>query len=498
MNRKNAWASYTREQTKAVYDFSEDYKKFLDNAKTEREAVDALVNMAEDEGFRELSRLIESGEQLKAGDKVYTVWMNKSIVLFKIGKEPMENGLNILGAHIDSPRLDVKQNPLYEDSGLAYLDTHYYGGIKKYLYVALPLAIHGVIVRKDGTTTILNVGEDEDDPVFFISDLLIHLSQELMTKKASEVVAGEALDLVIGHKPFILEGDEKESKKDEDADETLTRGQEYAVRAEKEEGAEAKKIKGAVRRGILAILKDEYEVEEDDFISAELEIVPAGKARDAGLDRSMILGYGQDDRVCAYPSMRAICEVGDVERTSCCILVDKEEIGSVGATGMRSHFFENAVAEVMNLTGDYSELKVRRCLANSCMLSSDVSAGFDPNYASAFEKKNAAYLGCGLVFNKFTGSRGKSGSNDANAEYVAEIRRALGEAGVVYQTAELGRVDLGGGGTIAYILALYGMNVIDSGVAVLNMHAPWEATSKADIYEALKGYIAFLEKVRAV
>ena len=285
MNRKNAWASYTREQTKAVYDFSEDYKKFLDNAKTEREAVDALVNMAEDEGFRELSRLIESGEQLKAGDKVYTVWMNKSIVLFKIGKEPMENGLNILGAHIDSPRLDVKQNPLYEDSGLAYLDTHYYGGIKKYLYVALPLAIHGVIVRKDGTTTILNVGEDEDDPVFFISDLLIHLSQELMTKKASEVVAGEALDLVIGHKPFILEGDEKESKKDEDADETLTRGQEYAVRAEKEEGAEAKKIKGAVRRGILAILKDEYEVEEDDFISAELEIVPAGKARDAGLDR---------------------------------------------------------------------------------------------------------------------------------------------------------------------------------------------------------------------
>ena len=340
MNKKNAWATYTREQTKAAYDFSEYYKKFLDNAKTEREAVDTLVNMAEAEGFRELSRLIESGEKLNAGDKVYTVWMNKSIILFKIGKEPMENGMNILGAHIDSPRLDVKQNPLYEDSGLAYLDTHYYGGIKKYLYVALPLAIHGVIVRKDGTTTILNVGEDADDPVFFISDLLIHLSQELMTKKASEVVAGEALDLVIGHKPFILEGDDKESKKDEEADETLTRGQEYAVRAEKEEGAEAKKIKGAVRRGILAILKDEYEVEEDDFISAELEIVPAGKTRDAGLDRSMILGYGQDDRVCAYPSMRAICEVGDVERTSCCILVDKEEIGSVGATGMRSHFFE--------------------------------------------------------------------------------------------------------------------------------------------------------------
>ena len=436
MNRKNAWASYTREQTKAAYDFSENYKKFLDNAKTEREAVDTLVNMAEDEGFRELSRLIESGEQLKAGDKVYTVWMNKSIVLFKIGKEPMENGLNILGAHIDSPRLDVKQNPLYEDSGLAYLDTHYYGGIKKYLYVALPLAIHGVIVRKDGTTTILNVGEDEDDPVFFISDLLIHLSQELMTKKASEVVAGEALDLVIGHKPFILEGDEKESKKDEDADETLTRGQEYAVRAEKEEGAEAKKIKGAVRRGILAILKDEYEVEEDDFISAELEIVPAGKARDAGLDRSMILGYGQDDRVCAYPSMRAICEVGDVERTSCCILVDKEEIGSVGATGMRSHFFENAVAEVMNLTGDYSELKVRRCLANSCMLSSDVSAGFDPNYASAFEKKNTAYLGCGLVFNKFTGSRGKSPKSGERLTRRASYTRRLSSAVSISVAAE--------------------------------------------------------------
>ncbi len=496
MNKRNVWASYNREQTKAAYDFCEDYKRFLDEAKTEREAIDALVNRAEEEGFRELSRIIESGESLKTGDKVYTVWMNKSIVLFRIGSEPMEKGMNILGAHIDSPRLDVKQNPLYEDSGYAYLDTHYYGGIKKYLYVAMPLAIHGVIVKKDGTTTILNVGEDEDDPVFFISDLLIHLSQEQMQKKASEVVAGEALDLIIGHRPFIIEGDEKDEETEED--ETLTRGQQYALGAEKKEGAEAKKVKGAVRRGILAILKDEYEVEEDDFISAELEIVPAGKARDAGFDRSMVLGYGQDDRVCAYPSMRAICETGDVERTACCILVDKEEIGSVGATGMKSHFFENAVAEVMNLLGDYSELKVRRCLANSCMLSSDVSAGYDPNYSSAFEKKNAAFLGEGIVFNKFTGSRGKSGSNDANAEYIAEIRRALDQEGVIYQTAELGRVDLGGGGTIAYILALYGMNVIDSGVAVLNMHAPWEATSKADIYEALRGYIAFLKYVRNV
>ena len=498
MNKRNVWANYNREQTKAAYDFCEEYKRFLDESKTEREAIDAVVNRVEQEGFRELSRIIESGETLKTGDKVYTVWMNKSIVLFKIGSEPMEKGMNILGAHIDSPRLDVKQNPLYEDNGYAYLDTHYYGGIKKYLYVAMPLAIHGVIVKKDGTTAILNVGEDEDDPVFFVSDLLIHLSQEQMQKKAGEVVSGEALDLIIGHKPFIIEGAEKDDEKDENEDETLTRGQQYAIRAEKEDGAEAKKVKGAVRRGILAILKDEYDVEEEDFISAELEIVPAGKARDAGFDRSMILGYGQDDRVCAYPSMRAICEVGDVERTSCCILVDKEEIGSVGATGMKSHFFENAVAEIMNLLGDYSELKVRRCLANSCMLSSDVSAGYDPNYASAFEKKNAAFLGEGLVFNKFTGARGKSGSNDANAEYIAEIRRALDQEGVIYQTAELGRVDLGGGGTIAYILALYGMNVIDSGVAVLNMHAPWEASSKADIYEALKGYIAFLKNVRNV
>ncbi|MDO4805448.1 MAG: aminopeptidase [Lachnospiraceae bacterium] len=496
MNRKNAWATYTDKQAKAAYEFCEGYKKFLDDAKTEREAVDVLVGQAEEEGFRELSRIMESGETLKPGDKVYSVWMNKSIVLFKIGTDPLEKGMNILGAHIDSPRLDVKQNPLYEDGGFAFLDTHYYGGIKKYLYVAMPLALHGVIVRKDGSTAILNVGEDEDDPVFFVSDLLIHLSQELMAKKASEVVAGEALDIIIGHKPFVIKGG-KDDEEDEE-DETLTRGQQYAVRAEKEEGAEAKKIKGAVRRGILAILKDEYDVEEDDFISAELEVVPAGKARDAGLDRAMILAYGQDDRVCSYPSMRAICEVGDVERTSCCILVDKEEIGSVGATGMKSHFFENAVAEVMNLLGDYSELKLRRCLANSCMLSSDVSAGFDPTYASAFEKKNACVLGGGIVFNKFTGSRGKSGSNDANAEYIAELRRVLDEEGVVYQTAELGKVDLGGGGTIAYILALYGMNVIDSGVAVLNMHAPWEATSKADVYEAFRGYVAFLEKVRAV
>ena len=459
MNRRNVWASYTREQEKAAMEFAEEYKAFLNVSKTERECIDTIVNEAEMNGFRELSELIRTGTPLQTGDKVYSVWMNKTVVLFKIGSEPLEKGLNILGAHLDSPRIDVKQNPLYEDSGLAYLDTHYYGGIKKYLYVTIPLALHGVIVRKDGMTTILNIGEDEDDPVFFISDLLIHLS------------------------PY---------------DETLTDGQRITVRKEKEEGAEKKKLSGAVKRGILAILRDEYGICEEDFISAELEIVPAGKARDAGFDRSMVLAYGQDDRVCAFPSLRAIEEVGDVERTACCILVDKEEIGSVGATGMQSHFFENAVAEVMNLTGEYSELKLRRCLANSCMLSSDVSSAYDPNYASAFEKKNTAFLGGGLVFNKFTGARGKSGSNDANAEYIAHLRAVCEEAEVIFQTAEIGKVDLGGGGTIAYILALYGMNVIDSGVPVLNMHAPWEATSKADIFEAKRGYIAFLEKVKSV
>jgi len=494
MIRRNVWANNTHEENREVMRFAEDYKLFLDNAKTEREAVDAIVNEAEANGFKELSALIEAGTPLKAGDKVYSVWMNKSVALFKLGSQPMEKGMNILGAHIDSPRCDVKQNPLYEDSCLAYLDTHYYGGIKKYLYVTIPLAIHGVFVMKDGTTSELCVGEDEDDPVFFFSDLLIHLSQEQMQKKAAEVISGEALDLIVGSRPFILENEDKKEEKEEE-NQNLTAGQAYALAAEKAEGAEKKKVSGAVRRGILAILKDDYGIEEEDFLSAELEIVPAGKARDAGFDRSMVLGYGQDDRVCAFPSLRAIEMAGDVKRTACCILVDKEEIGSVGATGMQSRFFENAVAEILNLAGQYSDLALRRCLANSCMLSSDVSAGFDPTFASAFERKNAAFLGGGLVLNKFTGSRGKSGSNDANAEYIAHLRKVFDERGIVYQTAELGRVDLGGGGTIAYILALYGMNVIDSGVSVLNMHAPWEATSKADIYEALKGYIAFLEDV---
>ncbi|MBR1669100.1 MAG: aminopeptidase [Butyrivibrio sp.] len=494
MNRINAWTTYDNKDLKKVEKLADEYKEFLNNSKTEREAIDTIVNEIEAAGYRELASLRGSKTKLKKGDKVYSVWMNKSIIIFQLGSEPLEAGMNILGAHIDSPRLDVKQNPLYEDGGFAYLDTHYYGGIKKYQYVTIPLAIHGVVVKKDGTTVQLNVGEDEDDPVFFISDLLIHLAQDQLTKKASNVIEGEALDLIIGNRPFVIESSEKE--KGEKKNSKLSAGEQYAIGAEKTEKAESGKVSGAVRRGLLAILNDLYGIEEEDFLSAELEIVPAGKARDAGFDRSMILGYGHDDRVCAFPSMKAILEAKDLKRCGCCLLVDKEEIGSVGATGMRSRFFENAVAELMNLTKDgFSDLALRRCLANSCMLSSDVSAGFDPSYASSFEKKNAAFLGGGLVFNKFTGSRGKSGSNDANAEYIAEIRKAFDKDKIIYHTAELGKVDVGGGGTIAYILALYGMNVIDSGVAVLNMHAPWEAISKADLYEAKRGYVSFLQNI---
>ena len=385
--------------------------------------------------------------------------------MFLIGKEPLENGMNILGAHIDSPRIDVKQNPLYENEDLAYLDTHYYGGIKKYQWVTLPLALHGVIVKTDGTVQKVNIGEKEDDPVFVVTDLLIHLAGKQMEKKASTVIEGEKLDLLIGSRPL-----EKEEGLDEDE-------------------------KDAVKANVMKILTDYYNMEEEDFLSAELEIVPAGKARDCGLDRSMILAYGQDDRVCAFTSLFAMLDVEDVERTSCCILVDKEEIGSVGATGMHSRFFENVVAELVALTEGESDLKVRRALQNSKMLSSDVSAAYDPMYAEAFEKRSAAFFGRGLVFNKFTGARGKSGSNDANAEYLAEVRRAMNAEDVSYQFAELGKVDLGGGGTIAYIMANYGMEVIDSGVAVLSMHAPWEVTSKADVYEAYRGYKSFLRNI---
>lgn len=466
MEYDKVWKKYSQAELKKLEKINAEYIDFLSNGKTERECVDEIVNMAEEAGYVELEKLIAGKKKLKAGDKVYSVWMNKSVVMFKIGKKPFSEGINILGAHIDSPRMDVKQNPLYEKDDFAILDTHYYGGIKKYQYVALPLAIHGVVVKTDGTTIEINVGEDPDDPVFFVSDLLIHLAQEQMEKKASKVVEGEDLDVIIGNKPIVFGNDVKaKDKKDE---------------------------KEPVKKAILQILEDQYGFEEKDFLSAELEVVPAGRAREAGFDRSMILSYGQDDRVCAYTSLRAMLDLPTCDRTVCTILVDKEEIGSVGATGMRSKFFENAVAEVMNLCGEYkSEIDLKRALARSCMLSSDVSAGVDPNYESAFEKKNAAFLGGGVVFNKFTGSRGKSGSNDANAEYIAAIRKVYEEANITYQFAELGRVDLGGGGTIAYILALYGMNVIDCGVAVLNMHSPWEATSKADVYETYKGYIAF-------
>ena len=468
MEQKNVWETYSTKQLKELEALNEAYRGFLSECKTERECVDYIVNMAEEAGYKELQDIIKKGGRLKKGDKVYSVWMNKSVALFHIGEKKMEEGMNILGAHIDSPRLDIKQNPLYEDGGFAYLDTHYYGGVKKYQWVTIPLAIHGVVVKKDGTTIELNIGENEDDPVFFVSDLLIHLAQEQLEKKAAKVIEGEALDIIVGNKPLTFSKEEKE-KKGESAG------------------------KDAVKKGILNILKENYDMDEEDFISAELEVVPAGKAREAGFDRSMILSYGQDDRVCAFTSLKAMFEMKSVERTACCLLVDKEEIGSVGATGMQSHFFENMVAEVLNLMGEYSELNVRRCLAASCMLSSDVSSAFDPTYAASFDKKNVAYLGGGMVFNKFTGARGKSGSNDANAEYLAHIRNIFEKDNIHFQTAELGRVDLGGGGTIAYILALYGMNVIDSGVAVLNMHAPWEAVSKADVYETKRGYVAFLK-----
>ena len=423
--RENAWKTYDSETMKKVFELSEGYKKFISDCKTERECVIESIAMAKAKGYRDLEEVIANGETLKAGDKVYANNMGKTVAFFLIGKQPLENGMNILGAHVDSPRLDIKQNPLYEDNELALLDTHYYGGIKKYQWVTLPLALHGVFAKKDGTVVNVNIGEDDNDPVVGISDLLVHLSAD--------------------------------------------------------------------QKNILRILKEKYDVEEDDFVSAEIEVVPAGKARDYGLDRSMVMGYGHDDRICAYTSLVALLEMEETEKTSVCLLVDKEEVGSIGATGMQSLFFENTVAEVMDRMQEYSELKVRRALKNSKMLSSDVSAAYDPNYASVNEMKNTAFMGKGVVFNKYTGSRGKGGCNDANAEYIAELRRIMDEEHVVYQTAELGKVDQGGGGTIAYILAQYDMQVIDCGIALHNMHAPWEIASKADIFEATKGYVAFLK-----
>ena len=445
-------------------DIIESYKNFLKNGKTERECTSEIIRLAEEKGYKDINKV----EKLKAGDRVYISKWNKSVALFHIGSEPIEKGMNILGAHIDSPRLDIKQNPLYESDFIVYLNTHYYGGIKKYQWVTIPLALHGVVCLKDGKTININVGEKDDDPVFCISDILPHLAQKQMEGNAREFIPGEILDLICGSS-----SPDSEEESDEDK----------------------KKEKESAKKNILKILKDKYGIEEKDFNSAELEVVPAGAPRDLGFDRSLILAYGQDDRSCAYTSVQAILDTEKTDKTLCCLCVDKEEIGSVGASGMQSRFFENAVAEILHALGGYSGLSTRRCLANSYMLSSDVSSAFDSLYASAYDKKNCAYLGKGMVLMKFTGSRGKSGSNDASAEYLGRLRAVLDKHKVSFQTAELGRVDLGGGGTIAYIMSLYGMNVIDSGVAVLSMHAPWEAVSKVDVYEAYKGYKAFLQEI---
>lgn len=464
MERKNMWREYSNEQKAELESVCAKYRQCLDEAKTERESVELAVAMAKEHGYEDLDECIAEGKKLHAGDKVYANCMGKAIAMFHIGTNPVEQGMNILGAHVDSPRMDIKQNPLYEDTDMAYLDTHYYGGIKKYQWVTVPLAIHGTVVKKDGTSVKVVIGEKEDDPVLVITDLLVHLSQEQIKKEASVVIEGEGLDVLVGTKPLVKAGDEKEKEQ--------------------------------VKARILEFLKESYGIEEEDFLSAELEVVPAGKSRECGFDRSMIMGYGQDDRVCAFTSLFAMLEAETSARTACCILVDKEEIGSVGATGMHSRFFEDVVAELVALTDGGDALKVRRALHNSFMLSSDVSAAYDPLYADSFEKKNTAYFGRGLVLNKYTGSKGKVSTSDANAEYIAKVREVLDSNGVGFQTAEMGRVDLGGGGTIAYIMANYGMNVIDSGVAVLSMHAPQEVTSKADIYEVYRGYKAFLKDMK--
>ena len=459
MKRDLAWEKYNEKDEKALFALADRYRAFLNEGKTERECAAFIEKKALDAGYVPLQERIAQGKPLCAGERIMVNQMNKAILLFMIGKEPLEAGMNIVGSHIDSPRLDLKQNPLYEEGGFAYADTHYYGGVKKYQWVTREMALHGVIVKKDGTAVEIRIGEDDDDPVVGISDLLIHLSKEQLTKSGTEIVTGEKLDLILGSKP-VTDEDEKEK----------------------------------VKKNLMTLLEEKYGIVEEDLLSAEIEAVPAEKARDFGLDRSMILGYGHDDRCCAYASLEAMLRIDGIpKKTVCCMMVDKEEIGSVGATGMRARYFENAVAELVALgqTG-YSELTVRRCLANSRMLSCDVSAGYDPMFDSVFEKKNAAFLGKGVCYNKYTGSGGKSGSNDANAEFMAYVRKVMDENNVTWQTAELGRVDAGGGGTIAYICALYGMQVIDSGIAVLSMHAPLEIISKADLYEAEKAYWAFM------
>ena len=494
MEHDVAWKKYDEADLEALEQLASEYIDFISDNKTERECAAAAIALAEERGYRPLDEAVREGRALRAGDKVWAQAHGKALILAHLGSVPLAEGFNILGAHIDSPRLDLKQNPFSESNGLAHLDTHYYGGIKNYQWVTLPLALHGVIAKTDGTVVEVNVGEDAGDPVFCVTDLLIHLAGKQMGKKASEVVEGEDLDILIGNRPLVIEKDEADGADDGDAaagaDPAATEA-DAADRPVYEKLAEKEPVKAFA----LKLLAEKYGIAEEDFLSAEIEAVPAGRARDLGFDRSMVIGYGQDDRVCAYTSLAAQLALADaaLEKTGMCVLVDKEEIGSVGATGMASQFFENTVAEIMELAGEGGPLLLRRALAASSMLSSDVSAGFDPAYAAAFEAKNSAYLGRGLVFNKYTGSRGKSGSNDASAEYVARIRRVMGDAGVSFQTAELGKVDVGGGGTIAYIPAKYGMDVIDSGVPVLSMHAPWEVTSKADIYEAFKGYEAFLK-----
>ena len=458
MYSKNIYKNCNQDKINAINNFCEDYKDFISAGKTERLCVELALNQAKKNGYVSLDEVIKSKQKIKAGDKLYRINKNKNIILFNIGKKPLVEGLRVLGAHIDSPRLDVKQNPIYEKDEFALLDTHYYGGIKKYQWVTIPLAIHGVVCKKDGNTININIGEDESDPVVGISDLLIHLSGDQMQKPASKVIEGEDLDLTIGSIPL-----DKEQKE-------------------------------AVKANVLKLLKDKYNFEEEDFLSSELEIVPAGKARDYGLDRSMIAGYGHDDRVCAFTSLKAVLDAKDVEYTSCCILVDKEEIGSIGATGAQSKFFEDTIAILLNALGFTSYLDLKEAMTNTKMLSSDVSAGFDPLFASVNDPKNAAYFNRGIVFNKYTGARGKSGSNDANPEYVAWVRKILDEENIHFQTAELGKVDQGGGGTIAYILGNYNMNVLDAGIAVFNMHAPMEIFSKADVYEAYLAYKTFLTK----
>ena len=456
MYNENAWKKYDEKELKDLFKFNDEYIEFISNNKTEREVTKATVEILKKNGYKNLDDVTS----LKAGDKIYAVNRGKNVAAFIIGKEDIEKGINVLGAHIDSPRIDLKQNPLYESSDFAYFDTHYYGGIVKYQWVARPLAIHGVVCKKDGSIVDVVIGEDDNDPVVMISDLLPHLAQDKNVKPGTKVIEGEDLDLTIGHMPL----------KDEEKD--------------------------AVKANVLKLLKDKYGIEENDFVSSELEIVPQGKARSLGLDSSMVLGYGHDDRVCAYTSLRAVLDTESVNRTSCAILVDKEEIGSVGATGAQSKWCTNVIAEIINkMKNNYNDLMLQHTLTNSYMLSSDVSAAFDPLYPSVFEKKNAAYLGHGLTFNKYTGARGKSGCNDASPEFIAKIRNIMDNANVSYQTAELGRVDQGGGGTIAYILSNLNMNVIDAGIPVISMHAPCETVSKVDVYEAYKGYIEFIKNI---